>query len=88
MSHAQTQDSVFIIEYNINRRGSDIREGFPVINVGECMNECAFSSECVAFTWVDVGEQPPSYDNDKSLCWLKNSVPSKNRNLRMNDYWS
>lgn len=83
ISHAQTYGPVFLVEYNTDRQGGDIRSGFPVGNVGQCMNECANSSQCRAFTLVDVNQQPPNYNNDRPLCWLKRSVPGKRKNSGM-----
>jgi|GEM_PF-6949958 len=80
-AYAQDYGSIFRVEYNTDRAGGDIRPGFPA-SLGECMNNCA-SSECAAFTWVDVNQQPPNFDNARPRCWLKNSVPSKRRNAGM-----
>jgi hypothetical protein len=80
--HAQVYGPVFRVEYNTDRAGGDIRPGFPA-NLGNCMNSCASSSACRAFTWVDINQQPPNYDNGDPLCWLKNSVPGRRRNSGM-----
>lgn len=80
--HAQVYGPVFRVEYNTDRQGGDIRQGFSA-NLGECMNNCASSSECRAFTWVDINQQPPNYNNGSPLCWLKNSVPGRRRNSGM-----
>lgn len=76
--HAQVYGPVFRVEYNTERQGADIRQGFPA-SLGECMNNCVSSSGCRAFTWVDVNQQPPNYNNDSPLCWLKNSVPGRRK---------
>jgi hypothetical protein len=80
--HAQVYGAVFRVEYNTDRQGGDIRSGFPA-NLGECMNNCASSSGCRAFTWVDVNQQPPNYNNGSPLCWLKDSVTGRRRNSGM-----
>lgn len=82
VSYAQSSEvygPVFRVEYQTDRPGSDLRSGFPVDHVAECMNRCANSNECQAFTWVDVNQQPYNYDNRRPLCWLKNSVPRKSK---------
>ena len=86
VSYAQSSPSygpVFRVEYQTDRPGSDLRSGFPVEHVGQCMNRCVHSSQCQAFTWVDVNQQPPEYNNRRPLCWLKDSVPSKRQNSGM-----
>jgi hypothetical protein len=81
--HAQqVNGAVFRVEYNTDRPGGDIRQGFTS-NLGECMNSCASSSECRAFTWVKINKQPPNLSNSSPLCWLKNSVPDRSRNVGM-----
>lgn len=82
LAYAQAYGPVLRIEYNTDRQGGDIRPGFSA-SLGECINDCASSSQCSAFTWVDVNEQPPNYDNDGPLCWLKDSVPGKRKNSGM-----
>lgn len=79
---AQIYGPVFRVEYYTDRAGADIMPGFSA-SLGGCMNSCASSSQCVAFTWVDVNQQPPNYDNSRPLCWLKDSVPGKRRNEGM-----
>jgi hypothetical protein len=80
--YAQVYGAVFRVEYNTDRAGGDLRSGFPA-SLGQCMNNCASSSKCKAFTWVDVNQQPPNYNNSSPLCWLKHSVTGKRRNSGM-----
>ena len=82
LAYAQNYGPIFSVEYNTDRAGGDIRQGFPA-SLGDCMNNCASSSRCRAFTWVDVNQQPPNYDNARPLCWLKDSVPGRRRNPAM-----
>lgn len=79
---AQIYGPVFRVEYFTDRPGADLQDGYPFL-LGECMNACSSISQCRAFTWVDVGQQPPNYENSKPLCWLKDSVPGKRRNQGM-----
>lgn len=86
VSYAQSSQSygpVFRVEYQTDRPGNDVRSGFSVDHVGQCMSQCADFSQCQAFTWVDVNQQPPEYNNRRPLCWLKDSVPSKRQNFGM-----
>ena len=46
-------------------------------------HNCANSLECRAFTWVDVNQQPPNYNNPTPLCWLKSSAPGRRKNPGM-----
>lgn len=80
--HAQSYGPAFRVEYNTDRPGSDIKPGFGSSLQG-CMNECAFSRGCRAFTWVDVNRQPPAFNNGRPLCWLKDSVPIRQRGTGM-----
>lgn len=82
-AYAQSYGSAFLIEYNTDRQGGDIRAGFPVSRFSACMDECASSSQCRAFVWVSTNQQPPDYNNARPLCWLKHSVPGKRRNSGM-----
>ena len=75
--------TAFLVEYSTDRAGGDISPGFPVSYFGECMDACASSTQCSAFTLVKTGEQPPNYSNSQPLCWLKDSVPGKRRNSGM-----
>lgn len=82
LAYAIDYGPVFRVEYNTDRAGSDIRSGF-YSSLGNCMRECANSSDCRAYTWVESNQQPPNYNNSNPLCWLKNSVPGKRRNAGM-----
>ncbi|WP_420208732.1 PAN domain-containing protein [Candidatus Electronema sp. JC] len=73
----------FIVEYNTDLPGSDLRPGFPVGDFGQCMNACVEDPGCRAFTWVKPHEQPPRRDNASPLCWLKGSAPNKIMNPGM-----
>ena len=73
----------YSIEYDTDRQGGDIRHGFPVDNVSQCMAQCSSSADCKAFTFVPINGQPPHYSNDEPRCWLKNSVPGKRREIGM-----
>lgn len=83
LAYAQSYGPVFVVEYNTDRQGGDVRSGFPVSDIGQCMDACATSSQCRAFTWVDIDSQPPKYNNNQPLCWLKKSVLGKRRNSGM-----
>lgn len=82
LAYAQIYGPVFRIEYNTDRQGKDIRAGYSA-SLDGCMNNCANSLECRAFTWVDVNQQPPNYNNPTPLCWLKSSAPGRRRNPGM-----
>lgn len=82
LANAQSYGPVFRIEYNTDRQGRDIRPGYSA-SLDGCMNNCASSSKCRAFTWVDVNQQPPNYNNPTPLCWLKSSAPGRRRNPGM-----
>ena len=71
---------VFTIEYNTDMPGSDLRPGFPVSDIGACMDACVENSACRAFAFVKSNEQMPRRENASPLCWLKDSVPNKLKN--------
>lgn len=79
---AQGYGPTFQIEYNTDRQGGDIQPGFPA-SFDDCLNSCAADAGCRAFTWVDINQQPPSYNNAEPLCWLKDSVPGQRSNAGM-----
>ena len=81
-AYAQAYGPVIRVEYRTDRAGSDIRSGYSSSFSG-CLDDCAFSSNCRAFTWVKENQQPPNYNNSSPLCWLKNSVPGRRRNSGM-----
>ena len=60
-----------------DRKGSDYKPGFPVANanIGQCMDICATTQQCRAFTFVSPGIQ-----GKDAMCWLKDSVPSPSTN--------
>ena len=74
---------VFTVEYRTDLPGSDLRPGFPVGDLGQCMNACVEDPGCRSFTWVKSYEQQPRRDNASPLCWLKGSVPNKMMNPGM-----
>jgi hypothetical protein len=71
---------VFTIEYNTDLVGGDLRPGFPVSDIGKCMDACVEDSACQAFAFVKPHEQMPRRDNASPICWLKGSVPNKLKN--------
>ncbi|HMF44454.1 MAG TPA: PAN domain-containing protein [Polyangia bacterium] len=59
------------LEWNVNRRGLDIRNFDLVTPSPEaCQSECMNDPQCMAFTYVNPGVQGPS-----ARCWLKGGVP-------------
>jgi hypothetical protein len=68
---------VFTIEYNTDMPGGDLRPGFPVSDIGRCMDACVEDSACCAFAFVKPHEQMPRRDNASPLCWLKGSLSNK-----------
>ena len=82
LAYAQAYGPVFTVLYNIDLPGSEIKPVFAA-DLGSCINDCAFSSECRAFTWVDVNQQPGDYNNDSPLCWIKGAVPDRRQGSGM-----
>ncbi len=71
---------VFTVEYNTDMPGSDLRPGFPVSDIGTCMDACVEDPACRAFAFVKPHEQMPRRDNASPLCWMKGAVPNKLKN--------
>jgi hypothetical protein len=68
---AQSQASQSQLEMNINRGGYDYRDFIPAkADPVLCAQACAKESNCVAWTWVKNGPEPPT-----GHCWLKDTVP-------------
>ena len=59
-------------EYGVDRPGSDIKPGFPVVTQSQCESRCVSDPKCRAYTFVKPGVQ-----GDKAMCWLKKAKPAK-----------
>ena len=62
-------------EYGVDRPGSDIKPGFPVVTSDQCESYCKNESQCRSYTFVKPGVQGHS-----GMCWLKKSRPQKVNN--------
>ena len=59
-------------EINVDRPGSDIRRGYPVVTSSQCESACSNSRDCLAYTYVK-----PDVQAETGLCWLKNGTPRR-----------
>jgi hypothetical protein len=60
-----------VLEWNVNRPGSDYRSFEMVTPSPEtCQSTCMSEPQCAAFTYVNPGVQGPT-----ARCWLKSAVP-------------
>jgi hypothetical protein len=72
------ENSLKQFEFDINRQGSDYRVPIPLTEARPelCRDACLEDPKCKAFTYVKPGYQLP----DKAVCWLKDSVPPREKN--------
>src|SRR5262245_33583682 len=60
-----------VLEWNVNRPGSDYRSFEMVTPSPEtCQSTCMNEPQCAAFTYVNPGVQGPN-----ARCWLKSAAP-------------
>jgi hypothetical protein len=64
--------------FAINRKGMDY-DSFAVGSMQSCLNACSNDARCDAFTYVGVNSQPPYFNNQRPICWLKNGIPAASR---------
>ena len=64
------------IEYNVDRKGSDIFNGkYNVVNnQDECCQQCRNNPDCLSWTF---DKRPQSYGQ----CWLKDEIPPQTRSF-------
>ncbi len=62
------------LEFNTNRRGSDIHEkNRDASSASACRNDCFANPKCKSFTFVRKGALPQSKKSGQ--CWLKFAIP-------------